>query len=59
MREMRNSYDILVGKPEEKDHLQDLAVGEKIILEWILGKLAGRVWTGCSWFRVGTRCRSL
>jgi hypothetical protein len=28
----------LVGKPEEKDHLEDLDVGGRIILEWILGR---------------------
>jgi hypothetical protein len=21
--------------------------------EWILGKLGGKVWTGCSWLRIG------
>jgi hypothetical protein len=37
MGEMRNAYDILVGKPEGKRHSEYLGVGEKIILEWILG----------------------
>jgi hypothetical protein len=27
------------------------------ILEWILGKYGGRVWTGCIWFRIGTSNR--
>jgi len=26
----------------------------KIILEWILGKQGGTVWTGCIWLRMGT-----
>jgi hypothetical protein len=30
-----------------RDHLEDLSMDGKIILEWILGKWAGRVWTGC------------
>jgi hypothetical protein len=34
--EKTNAYRILVGKPEEKDHLEDLDVGGRIILEWIL-----------------------
>jgi hypothetical protein len=39
MGEMRNAYNILVGKPEKgRDHAEDLGVNEKIILEWILGK---------------------
>jgi hypothetical protein len=36
---MRNACNILVGQPEERrDHLEDLSVDEKIILEWILEK---------------------
>jgi hypothetical protein len=35
---MRNAYNILVGKPEGKNHSEDLGVDGKIILEWILGK---------------------
>jgi hypothetical protein len=34
---MRNAY-ILVGKMKERDYLEDLGVGERITLEWILGK---------------------
>jgi hypothetical protein len=29
-----------------RDHLEDLGVDGKIILEWILGKQFGKVWTG-------------
>jgi hypothetical protein len=35
--QMRNAYNILVGKPEERDHLEDPRVDGKIILEWISG----------------------
>jgi hypothetical protein len=35
-------------RPEGKDHLEDLGVGGRIILEWILGKYGGKVWTGFS-----------
>jgi hypothetical protein len=35
MGEKRNAYRILVGKPKEKE---DLDVGGKIILKWILEK---------------------
>jgi hypothetical protein len=31
-------YNIFVVKPEGKNHLEDLDVDEKIILEWILEK---------------------
>jgi hypothetical protein len=35
---MRNAYKTVVGKTEEKNHLEDQDVDESIILEWILGK---------------------
>jgi hypothetical protein len=31
---------------ERRDHLEDLEVDEKIILEWILGKWGENLWTG-------------
>jgi hypothetical protein len=34
---MRNEQKLLVGK-SEGDHLESLSVGERIILEFILGK---------------------
>jgi hypothetical protein len=38
MGEMRNAYNILVGKLEGKSYLEDVDVDGKIILECILGK---------------------
>jgi hypothetical protein len=35
-------------------HLEDLGVDGKVIVEWILGKQRGRMWTGCIWLRIGT-----
>jgi hypothetical protein len=29
-----------------RDNLEDLGVDGKIILEWILGKYSGKLWTG-------------
>jgi hypothetical protein len=34
-----------------KHHVEELGVGECIILEWILGKQDGNVWTGFIWLR--------
>jgi len=31
-----------------------LGVDRKIILEWILGKLGGKLWAGCIWLKIGT-----
>jgi hypothetical protein len=35
-----------------RDHLEDLGT-DKIILERILGKQGGKVWTGFIWLRIG------
>jgi hypothetical protein len=37
MGEMRNTH-IMVGKPEGRDHLEDIGINGKTILERILGK---------------------
>jgi hypothetical protein len=39
----RNVYKVLMGKPEERDHLEDQGVDGKMGSEWILGTLAGGV----------------
>ena len=50
----RDVYRVLVGKPEEGDHLGDPGVDGRIILRWIFRKLDVGVWTGSSWYRIGT-----
>jgi hypothetical protein len=37
-----------------RDHLEVLGVDGKIILEWIVGKCGGKMWSGCIWLRTGT-----
>jgi hypothetical protein len=39
---------------KERDHWEDLDVGEKIILKWASERWDGLVWTGLSWLRRGT-----
>jgi hypothetical protein len=51
MGEERKMYKVLVGNPRAGDHLEDQDVGGKMGSEWILGRLAWRVWIG---FRTGT-----
>jgi hypothetical protein len=54
MGEIRNAYNTLVGKPEGKNHLEDLGIDGKIILEWVLMIYGGVVWNGCIWLRIGS-----
>jgi hypothetical protein len=35
--------------PEGRDHLEGLGIDGNIILEWILGKEGGKMWSGCIW----------
>jgi len=39
---------------KERDHSEDLDVDGRIILEWILRTLCGKVWIRCIWLRVET-----
>jgi hypothetical protein len=38
---------------EERDHLEDQVIDGRMGKEWILGRLAGVVWSGSSWLRLG------
>jgi hypothetical protein len=42
-----------VRKPKQRRLLENLETDEKIILELILRKQSGKVWTGCIWLRIG------
>jgi len=56
---MKNAYRIFVGEPDRKRPLGGSKRRWKIILEWILGKYGGKMWTGCIWLRIETRGRLL
>jgi hypothetical protein len=53
MGEMRNEYKILIGKPEESNHSEDLDV-DGTILKLISGIYGWRVWIRFMWLRIGT-----
>jgi hypothetical protein len=50
MEDMRNT-NILIGKPEWRDHLGDLGIEGRIIVKLILKKQDVRVWIGFRWLR--------
>jgi hypothetical protein len=39
---------------KERYHWEDIDVGERIILRWILKRQDEVLWTGLIWFRIGT-----
>ena len=52
--ERRGVYSVLVGKPEERDHLGDPGVDGRIMLRWIFRKWDVGVWTGSIWLKKWT-----
>jgi hypothetical protein len=50
MGEGRKVYTVLVGKPEEKDHLEDQGVDGRMGSTRTLGRLVGG-WSGLTWLR--------
>ena len=55
MGKKRNSDSVLVGKPEgKKDHLEDVSVDGKLILQRSFKKLNMRAWNRFIWLRIGT-----
>jgi len=52
-------YKIVVVNPERRDHVEDLDVDGKIILECILGYWGWKSWNGYIWITIGTSGRPL
>jgi hypothetical protein len=44
---------------KEKDHFEDQGVDVRMGSEWILRRLAGGVWSGFNWLRLGASGRLL
>jgi hypothetical protein len=54
MGEVRCAESILVEDLKGRDHLEDLSVEGRIILQWTLEKQGRKMWTGCIWLRIWT-----
>jgi hypothetical protein len=54
MGERRAVYRVLVGRPEGKNHWEDLGVGGRITLSWTLGRQGSMGRTEFSWLRIGS-----
>jgi hypothetical protein len=52
MQEKRHSYAVLVGQAEGKDHLENLDIDGRIILNCISQKWVWRAWTKFIWPRI-------
>jgi hypothetical protein len=54
MEESRNTYGVLVGKPEGKRPLGRPSLIGNTVVKWSLKKENGREWTGLIWLGIGT-----
>jgi len=59
MGERRGAYRILMGRPEERSHLEVLGVDGRILLKSILQEWGAGTWRGLIWHRIGTSGRLL
>jgi hypothetical protein len=48
----RKVYEVLVEKPQERDHLEDQHIDGRMSSKWILQRLAERVCGGFTWLRI-------
>ena len=57
--EGRGVYRVLVGKPRERDHLEDPGIDGRVICRWIFKKWEVTAWTALMGLRIGTGGRHL
>jgi hypothetical protein len=50
----RTEYRILVGRPYEINHLEELDADGRKLLKWIFEKWNGEAWTTLFWFGIGS-----
>jgi hypothetical protein len=49
-----NKYGFWRESQKERNHLEDIDVGGRIIFKWILEKQDGLAWTGLIWLMIVT-----
>ena len=54
MGDKRGVYTDSTDRSEGKNHLENLGVDGRIILNWILKKQECQAWSGFIWLRIGT-----
>jgi hypothetical protein len=54
MGEESKVYKVFVGNQNERDHLEEQGIDGRMGSEWIFRRLAGGMWSGSSWLRIGT-----
>jgi hypothetical protein len=54
MGEERKVYRVLVGNTEGRNHLEDQGIDGRMGQKCLLGRLAGGVYSGSGWLRIGT-----
>jgi hypothetical protein len=47
------TYRVWVGRPDGKNHLEDLGVDGRIILKWTFKTWDREAWTVLLWLRIG------
>jgi hypothetical protein len=52
--QMRNEFNTRSDNLKERERMEDLGIGGKIILKWFLRKESVKVCTGFIWLRTGT-----
>jgi hypothetical protein len=54
MGDERKVYHSFGGKGRRKETTRMTCVGGRMGSKWILGRLAGQMWSGFTWLRIGT-----